>query len=268
MISDSLTTVLEGKSDHLHSSTPMLEEIPTRAPTGWVDLPLELRLHIYHLATDYHIGRNLVEANQGRLQFRLAWPMSPLEYRSARQLRVDDVAQISRQTRRDLLPLIMRGYIVKFPAWTPGFKLQCIHWIDDVSELFCRSMDWIWLEGLYWRLSIHLVPATARPGDGAWEDERARQADVHRHEGSATYARDGFVLRVDYAAHVERNARACGSNTVALLEDLLDAAAAGHEERGRLGKREIGILLRRTALTGWQQMREGVESDGTALLHV
>ncbi|PIA92002.1 Protein-glutamate O-methyltransferase [Cercospora beticola] len=112
-------------------------EPPPRA--SLLTLPPELRLQIYSHATSNLIGSSLVRLHSGRLQFRLAWPLSPLDYRSEQQLAIDAIASTSQQIRRELLPIIMRGFIVKFPAWTPEFKVQCMHWIEDVSDLFfCR----------------------------------------------------------------------------------------------------------------------------------
>lgn len=58
-----------------------------------------------------------------------------------------------------------------------------MHWIEDVSDLFCRCVDWIWLEGLYWRVSILLGREEGgRREEMMGEDERARGRDVHMHE--------------------------------------------------------------------------------------
>lgn len=212
-------------------------------------LPLELRLSIYEYATGYHIGHHLVRLNKGRLQYRLAWPASPLEYRCEAQLQVDDVARLCRQTRLEILPTVMRAYIVKFPAWTPEFKVQCLYWVKDVSEAFCRSIDWYWLEGLYWRLSIHLHTPGISSRDTAWEDSRARENDPHRHESCETFERESFVLRLDYAGHVKRTACAAAERAAGLLETLVG-------DDGRLGRKQVASLLIGVALTGYEQMRE------------
>ncbi|KXT12902.1 hypothetical protein AC579_10463 [Pseudocercospora musae] len=217
-------------------------------------LPLELRLQIYEYATGYHIGLHLVRLNKGRLQYRLAWPASPLDYRCGAQLQVDDVARLCRQTRLELMPTVMRAYIVKFPAWTPEFKVQCLYWINDVSETFCRSIDWYWLEGLYWRLSIHLQTPGTIHAETVWEDDRARESDPHRHEASETFERTRFVLRLDCAGHVKRRATAAAKRAAEYLETLLGA----HD--GRMGRSEVTALLNGIALTGYEQMRE--EDDG------
>ena len=161
---------------------------PPPPATTLLTLPPELRLQIYSHATSNLIGSSLVRLHSGRLQFRLAWPLSPLDYRSEQQLAIDAIASTSQQIRRELLPIIMRGFIVKFPAWTPEFKVQCIHWIEDVSDLFCTCVDWIWLEGLYWRVSILLGREEGgRRTRMVGEDERARGRDVHMHEVSSFY---------------------------------------------------------------------------------
>ncbi|KAF2208524.1 hypothetical protein CERZMDRAFT_101273 [Cercospora zeae-maydis SCOH1-5] len=224
---------------------------PPQPPT-FSTLPPELRLIIYSHATDNLIGTSLVHLHSGRLQFRLAWPLSPLDYRSPQQLSIDAIASTSHQIRRELLPIIMRGFIVKFPAWTPEFKVQCAHWIADVSELFCRCVDWVWLEGLYWRVSVVLgkdVGGRRRATLG--EDERARGRDVHMHEGSRSFEREAFVLRMDFQRSAEERALHCAEQTVDLLERLL----LGSDDGISLGKEQMGILLRETPLTGTEQHR-------------
>ncbi|CAK1366568.1 unnamed protein product [Cercospora beticola] len=225
-------------------------EPPPRA--SLLTLPPELRLQIYSHATSNLIGSSLVRLHSGRLQFRLAWPLSPLDYRSEQQLAIDAIASTSQQIRRELLPIIMRGFIVKFPAWTPEFKVQCMHWIEDVSDLFCMCVDWIWLEGLYWRVSVLLGRDEGGRRKGmVGEDERARGRDVHMHEGSQSFERDAFVIRVDFQRSAEERALRCAAQTIDLLERLL----VDSEDGISLGKEQIGLLLRETPLTGTEQHR-------------
>ncbi|PPJ51511.1 hypothetical protein CBER1_07965 [Cercospora berteroae] len=173
-------------------------------PTTLLTLPPELRLQIYSHATSDLIGSSLVRQHSGRLQFRLAWPLSPLDYRSPQQLAIDAIASTSQQIRRELLPIIMRGFIVKFPAWTPEFKVQCMHWIED---------------------------------------------------GSQSFERNAFIIRVDFQRSAEERALRCARQTIDLLEKLL----VDSEDGISLGKEQIGILLRETPLTGTEQHR--VESN-------
>ncbi|KAI5365037.1 hypothetical protein Slin15195_G045750 [Septoria linicola] len=223
----------------------------TKNTASFESLPAELRIIIYEYATESTIGASLVTSSGGRIQFRLAWPLSPLDYRSSKQLAVDNIAMVSPQVRNELLPIVMRGFIVKFPAWTPEFKTQCMNWIGDVSETFCRSVDWIWLEGLYWRISIHLVGMGPARSKTSWEDERARAVDMHMHESSETFEREQFVLRVDYQRSAEERALNCARKTVELVGRLLLVAAGN----GHLGRARMRELLAQTPLTGTEQHR-------------
>ncbi|GIZ47082.1 hypothetical protein CKM354_001018300 [Cercospora kikuchii] len=234
-----------------NSSNNTTKPKPPQPPT-LLTLPPELRLQIYSHATSNLIGSSLVRLHSGRLQFRLAWPLSPLDYRSEQQLAIDAIASTSQQIRRELLPIIMRGFIVKFPAWTPEFKVQCMHWIEDVSDLFCRCVDWIWLEGLYWRVSILLGREEGgRREEMMGEDERARGRDVHMHEGSQSFERNAFVIRVDFQRSAQERALRCAARTIDLLERLL----LDSEDGISLGREQIGTLLSETPLTGTEQHR-------------
>lgn len=269
-----------------HTPGPSIESRTITQPScqnssqpTFLSLPFEIRLTICELASSFRFGRDLVRDNNGRLLYRLAWPSSPLDYRNSEQQQVDTLSTLNRLIRSELLPRIMRGYIVKFPAWTPEFKLQCMYWIEAVSEKFCRNIDWFWLEGLYWRFSVHLT------GDGKgnertecqemeWEDARAQHSDAHRHAYSETFERKGkFVLRVDCAKHIRSRACASARRFARTVERLLQEANADDEAiDGRLGRDQVMLMLTWAALTGAEQMREleddveGVEG-GISIIH-
>lgn len=218
-----------------------------------LDLPAELRLQIYYHVADTMIGSSKVEQQGGRSRFRVDWtaknsPQEPTD--SVRD--VSNLMAVCRTTRSELLPLFLRAYIVKFPCWDPGFKLQCLYWTDHVSEAFVNNIDMIWLEGVYWRFSIYLGKTTVDPK----EDGKATREDCHRYhrEEVMTYAEDGikFVLKVEYARHEQmwQAARAACRCTFDVLKELLT-------ERGesRLGKVELAWLIQEVPLCGSEQLR-------------
>ncbi|KAK4501452.1 hypothetical protein PRZ48_007261 [Zasmidium cellare] len=221
----------------------------TKSPL--LDLPAELRLQIYNHAADFDLGSSKVDIRGGRSRFRVDWTAKSLP--PSQNTRSSYSLLAACQTiRRELLPIFLRGYIVKFPCWDPGFKLQCLYWIEDVSESFINNIDFIWLEGVYWRISIRLGKSFV----DVKEDGRATREDCHQYQRmqEMAYARDGieFLLKVEYAReeHTKCAARVVCEETKELLRKLL-------VKRGesRLGKVELALLIREVSLCGFEQLR-------------
>lgn len=225
----------------------------TTAPPTFLTIPKEIRRLIFDHASDFRIGSDLVESNKGRLIYRLAWPLSPSDQRSNQQVTIDSLAMICSQVRCQLLPSIMRGYVVKLPAGTPDNKKRCIDWVQGVSESFVRSIDWIWLEGQYWTISIHLVGKGFCRQKAEYEDERIRKLNVpicwYFASRSKTFEEEHFVARVDYSKF-EDEALEFAKRTIALVRDRIAVDEKGNVSFGR---NELAGLLEQTSLTTAEQ---------------
>lgn len=241
----------------IHPSTitgvhpPTTSQELSQAKSPLMALPPELRLHIYNHVADLELGSSKIEMTDGRSRFRVDWTAKALPpNESTRDLY--SLLATCRTIRRELLPIFLRGYIVKFPCWDPGFKLQCTYWVEDVSEAFIEDMDFIWLEGVYWRISIRLGKSVV----DAEEDGRATREDCHQYHRmqSVSYAQDGieFFLKVEYAReeHTNHAARVVCEETCGLLTKLL----TGRGE-SRLGKAELALLIQEVPLCGFEQLR-------------
>lgn len=213
-------------------------------------LPPELRDQIYRHVVNSQLGVSKVQQKGGRSRFRVDW--------TAKTLPDDEniwnlyrLMSTCRTMRRELLPMFLRAYIVKFPSWDPGFKLQCIHWLDKASEVFVNNIDLIWLEGIYWRFSICLGKSAVDPR----EDEKALREDIHQYPKmvSMAYSQNGieFVLRIDYARqeHIAPAAQIALKQTFDMLKQVL-------VERGedRLSKFDLMWLIQEVPLSGREQM--------------
>ena len=226
----------------------------TPAPPTFLTLPKEIRRLIFDYASDFRIGSDLVESNKGRLIYRLAWPLSPADQRSDHKVTIDSLAMICLQIRFELLPSIMRGYVVKLPAGEPFIKARCLRWVRGVSESFVRSIDWIWLEGQYWTISIHLVGKGSCRQRTEYEDERIRKLNVisgwYSTSHSQTFEEEYFVARVDYSKF--KRAVDFAKRTIALVRDAITV-----DERGNvsIGRTELAGLLEQTSLTTAEQKR-------------
>lgn len=209
-------------------------------------LPPELRLNIYSHVADFLAGRK-----HGRSRFRVDWTAKALpESPEIRDLA--NLVAVCHTIRSEILPLFLKSYIVKFPSWDPGFKLQCLYWVQAVSEEFVNNIDFFWMEGVYWRVSIRLGKSEVHEE----EDARATREDCHRYHKIRTMACEEvgckFVVKVEFARQEQTQmaAEAACRKTHDVVKDLL-------MDRGdnRLGKEEMADLIREMPLCGFEQLR-------------
>lgn len=166
------------------------------------------------------------------------------------------------QLRGEILSDFLKGYILKLPAWNDDFKLQCLYWINDASDCFIRNLTWIWLEGVYWRFSIHLtrpgLVGAAMLGNG--EDKKATKEDCHQYDETEIMPGKGFVLRIDFVRQMRRLAIEAGRNTFATLEDF--TGEKGADQVG-LSRDELRRVVQGAALCAGEQLRAiGPENFG------
>ncbi|CAK4030943.1 Hypothetical predicted protein [Lecanosticta acicola] len=221
-----------------------------------LSLPPELRLQIYSALADDSIGNSKVQRNGGRSRMRVLWAAAPYELsrRSAAAQHVTHLMAVCRQVRAELLPAYLRGYILKMPAWNDDFKLQCLYWIDGASENFIRNLTWIWLEGVYWRFSIHFIRRglVFPESVGSDEDAKATGEDSHQYDETDRMPGRGFVLRMDSVRQMRYLAVTAARVVFHVLEDV--AGCKGADEVG-LTRDEMKRVLQAAALCAGEQLR-------------
>lgn len=136
-----------------------------------------------------------------------------------------------------------------------------MEWVRGISEGLARSIDWIWLEGRYWAISIRFVGKGFCRQRTECEDERIRDLDVDVDTWyclgdssarlSKSFDEEHFVLRVDYR-HFEEDALAVAKKMATFVQRVLsDSADSGGN--GSLGRGELAELLEQTPLTTSEQ---------------
>ncbi|CZT21417.1 uncharacterized protein RCC_07280 [Ramularia collo-cygni] len=205
-------------------------------------LPLEVRWLIYdHLS--HNTAFHPTNPRSPRRCFRLDWTTFSKSLPDHGLGEIAPLATTCRQLRVEILPTLFKSVIVKFPAWNEDFKTQCLYWIDHVSELTIRSVDCLWLEGVYWRLCLRLGKEC---GEG-WEEADARKRDWRQFSGFVEKEGEGFAIKVEFFDSVKAKAEVAAEMLRGIVAGMLD----GMDEK-ELGKKELRCLVSGAGLEGWE----------------
>lgn len=233
-----------------NESTPALDfklshQVPARdnKDLNLLTLPLEIRWAIYdHLSpTSFHRTNN---NSSGRRCFRLDWTKSSSTNPSSPAHGFGEIAPLAascHQLRAEILPTLFRNTIVKFPAWNDDFKLQCLYWIESVSEQFVRGIDCFWVEGVYCRLCVRLGNH-----EGSWGEEEARRRDWRQFAGFVEDMGEGFRVRVEFFEGFRERAQGGLEGMGRVVAGIVE----GREGMG-LGRRELGGIVSGADMRGW-----------------